>query len=79
LEGIDIMQLQTFEQLFFSNYSKLKNQCKKFKGMARDCTSEIRHLEKIQKIVESLNKFFQPKVDSSKAISGNTQTLQLQF
>jgi hypothetical protein len=77
-EGIDVMQLQTFEQLFFSNYTKLKNSFKKFKGMANDCHTEIGNLEKIHKLVDSMNKFFQPKSLSTKE-GGSIQELRLQF
>jgi hypothetical protein len=75
------MQLQTFEQLFFSNYSKMKNSFKKFKGLAKDCQGEIRHLEKIQKYVDSMNKFYQPKSVGNRpsASDSTTQTLRLQF
>jgi hypothetical protein len=72
------MQLQTFEQLFFSNYSKLKASFKKFKGLSKDCNSNIRHLEKVQKLVDSLNKFYVPKSSGSKPSSdGSIQTLRL--
>ena len=32
LEGLDIIQLQTFEQLFFNNFQKIKASFRKFKG-----------------------------------------------
>lgn len=41
-ESLDIIQLQTFEQLFFNNFTKIKNSFRRFKGLSKDCISELR-------------------------------------
>ena len=41
----------------------------KFKTLSKDCSSEIRHLEKIQKLVDSLNKYYLPKSTGNKSSS----------
>lgn len=78
-EGLDVSQLQTFEQLFFNNFSKIKNSFRKFKGLSKDCLTELRHLETIQKCVDLLNKHYLPKRN---VISGQVHPcdeLKLQF
>lgn len=64
-EGIEIVTLQTYEQLFFSNFQKIKNAFRKFKGISKDCQAELKHFETIQRFVDALNRYFSPSAHGS--------------
>ena len=80
-DGIDVIQLQTFEQLFYNNFSKIKNSFRKFKGLSKDSLIELRHIEGIQKTVDLINKYYFPKqnLGSSHGQVLPSDELRLQF
>lgn len=69
-EGIDIVTLQTFEQLFFSNFQKIKSAFRKFKGISKDCQAELKHFETIQRFVEALNRHYGQSQQQSSSMRG---------
>lgn len=83
-DGIDIVKLQTFEQLFFSNFQKIKSAFRKFKGISRDCQTDLKHFETIQRFVEALNRYFNPSSSQHASMRGvvnqtPSESLKLQF
>lgn len=79
--GLDLFQLQSFEQLFFSNFNKVKTSFKRFKGKSRDCQAQLKSLEDMADILAQLNQKFNggKKSISRSGLANPIQELNLQF
>jgi hypothetical protein len=40
--------MQTFEQLFFNNFSKIKACFRKFKGLSKECSAELVQIQSLR-------------------------------
>lgn len=79
--GMDLFQLQTFEQLFFNNFSKVKTSYKRFKGKSKDCQAQLKSLEDMADILAELNRVFSTgkKTSSRSGLANPIQELKVQF
>lgn len=55
LEAVDVIQLQTYEQLFFNNFAKIKALFRKYKAVSKAAAAELAHLETASNSAALLN------------------------
>lgn len=74
-EGIQLVMLQTVEQLFQSNFSKMKANLRRFRGLSKDCLHELKHFDRIQRVIDALNNHFSGEKSSRPSESSSAQAM----
>lgn len=53
-ERLQLVLLQTIEQLYFANLTKMKTGYRKFKGLAKMCLQEMKHFDRVTNVYTAL-------------------------
>lgn len=83
-EAVDVIQLQTFEQLFFNNFAKIKALYRKYKSVSKASAAELAHLEALSGtaglLTSRFNRSHSPQGASKvPGLGSPVQELQMQF
>ena len=72
---MQLVLLQTIEQVYFSNFQKMKSHYQRFKQNAQDCLTEFQNFPQIEKVAKALGSQLGTKQDSQ--IAGPSENLKL--